>query len=77
MIIREKRYLDTSNKYYIVDVGLRYAVLGTRNIDYGHIYENIVALEILNHGYEVYIGKLYDKESILLRKKVVSCFMFK
>lgn len=60
--IRGKQYLKTLDKYYVVDIGLRYILLGTRGTDVGHILENVVYLELLRRGYEVYIGKMDDLE---------------
>ena len=60
--LRGKKYLATENKFYVCDHSIKYAVLGTRNIDYGRMYENIVYIELLRRGYDVYIGKLYKKE---------------
>ena len=56
--VKGKQYLTTGNKYYLCDMGLRYYLLGTKRADLGHILENVVYLELLRRGYEVYIGKV-------------------
>lgn len=60
--IKRKQYLQTGEKYYATDVTMRYALLGRKYIDLGHILENVVYLELLRRGYKVYIGKVGDKE---------------
>ena len=60
--IRNKTLLKTLGKYYISDIGIRNIILGFRNIDEGHLLENIVYLELLRRGYKVNIGKTGDYE---------------
>lgn len=60
--IKGKEYLRTLGKYYIVDIGLRNYLLGFRDMDTGHIIENIVYFELLRRGYDVSIGKVDNKE---------------
>lgn len=60
--INGKMYLHSQDKYYLCDHTLKYAKLGQKNIDLGSAYENIVAIELLRRGYEVYVGMLRGKE---------------
>ena len=67
--IRNKTLLKTLGKYYISDVGIRNIILGFRNIDEGHLLENIVYLELLRRGYRVNIGKSKDYEVDFVAEK--------
>lgn len=60
--IKGKQRLATGSKYYAVDMGLRYYLLGSKQVDMGHILENIVYLDLLRRGNEVYVGKIRDAE---------------
>lgn len=60
--IKGKQHLKTLAKYYVVDIGLRYMLLGSRSSDVGHILENVVYLELLRRGFAVYVGQIGDLE---------------
>ncbi|MGX8679675.1 MAG: ATP-binding protein [Sphaerochaetaceae bacterium] len=60
--VRGKQLLKLQEKYYVVDVGMRAMLLGQKSFDVGHILENVVYLELLRRGYEVFVGKVEETE---------------
>lgn len=66
--IKGKQYLQMLDKYYLTDIGLRFYLLGTSSVDRGHILENIVFLELLRRGNEIYVGKVGVNEVDFITK---------
>jgi len=74
--VKGKQYLKTNDKYYICDIGLRSYLLGNKGGDTGHVLENIVYLELLRRGYDVYVGKVGDKEVdfVAIRQDIIEYY---
>ena len=60
--IKERQFLKTLGKYYIVDTGIRNLLLSSAESDIGHLIENVVYLELKRRGYKVNIGKMLENE---------------
>ena len=60
--VKGKEELKTLGKYYIADIGLRNYLLGYRDVDTGHMLENVIYFELLRRGYDVAVGKVGNKE---------------
>ena len=60
--IKGKEQLKTLSKYYVSDTGIRNALMGYSDSDYGHVLETVVYFELLRHGYQVFVGKWYSSE---------------
>lgn len=67
--VKGKQFLKTLEKYYIVDLGFRNLLLGYRDVDMGHILENVVYLELLRRDYLVYVGKVGPLEVDFVAEK--------
>ena len=60
--VKGKKYFDYPNKYYYCDVGLRNIRLNYRQIDPGHIMENLIYCELIRRGYSVDVGVVEDRQ---------------
>jgi predicted AAA+ superfamily ATPase len=60
--IKGRQHLKTVGKYYAVDMGLRFFLLGARDVDAGRVLENVVYLELIRRGYDVHVGKWNNRE---------------
>ncbi len=67
--VKGKQLLKTLGKNYIIDIGFRNMLLGYRDVDRGHIMENIVFLELIRRDYRVYIGKVRKTEVDFIAEK--------
>lgn len=75
--IKGREHLKTLEKYYVVDIGFRYMLLETRQMDAGHILENVVYLELRRRGYDIYVGKVDEFEVVFVAKTVRGQLIFR
>lgn len=75
--IKGREHLKTLEKYYVVDIGFRYMILETRQMDAGHILENVVYLELRRRGYDIYVGKVDEFEVVFVAKTVRGQLIFR
>ena len=59
--IKGKEFLATNSKYYVTDIGLRQVLMSKTSNEQGHILKNIVYLELLRRGYDVYVGNIDNR----------------
>ena len=74
--VKGRQYLKTGGKYYLVDVGLRWYLVGNKGIDRRFILENIVYLELIRRGFAVYVGKAGNAEIDFAALKGDACSYF-
>ncbi len=67
--IKTKKLLSVNEKYYITDQGFIKAIMGINDKNYGHILENIVFMELLRCGYDVYVGRSNTNEVDFVARK--------
>lgn len=60
--LKGKQLLKTQGKYYFIDNGLKNIIEGISSYDTGSSYENLIYIELLRRGYEVYVGKYNEVE---------------
>ncbi len=65
-----KEFLKTQGKYYFVDNGIRNIIQGFHQFDSGSSFENVVYMELLRRGYEVYVGKYKELEIDFVARKL-------
>jgi predicted AAA+ superfamily ATPase len=56
--VKGKRQLLINDKFYVADIALRSFLLGEKSVEVSHVLENIIYLELVRRGYEVYVGKI-------------------